>query len=271
MYSYIFLYIFKYREIDIADESVDKETTRLSEGDYMFASVLAESQPACWRSARAKCVPTWRVPLLCRGVKLERSCGCNQFLVGLAVKPTWAAHADQIYYYVVRERRRREHERRSREGEVEKERVTGKREPFRNERCGLRHRKQFHLEGRARAPRSIQRPTWNYKRGHVGVDARASPSRQLRRKAAWMMISKGRLSRIPTHNSGILESFNFWNFLIRIFVRLEDANCHIVTAIFDIIMRTVNFKKSLYTSGERSSRDYKMFSKARYFSLYYVL
>lgn len=105
-FPYIFLYIFKYLEIDIADESIDKETIRLSEGDHMFASVLTEnqpaSQPACWRTARAKCVP-----IVCRGVKLERSCGCNQFPVGLAVKPTWAAHAGQIYYYVVRERRRR--------------------------------------------------------------------------------------------------------------------------------------------------------------------
>lgn len=88
------------------------------------------SQPVCWRSARAKCVPTWRVPLPCRGVKLERSCGCNQFPVGLAVKPTWAAHADQIYYYVVRERRRREHERRSREG---KSRRDGEREELARE------------------------------------------------------------------------------------------------------------------------------------------
>lgn len=42
-----------------------------------------------------------------RDVKSERSCGCNQFPVGLAVKPTWAAHAGQIYYYAARERRRR--------------------------------------------------------------------------------------------------------------------------------------------------------------------
>lgn len=42
-----------------------------------------------------------------RGAKPERSCGCNQFPVGLAVKPTWAAHAGQIYYYAARERRRR--------------------------------------------------------------------------------------------------------------------------------------------------------------------
>lgn len=41
------------------------------------------------------------------GIKSERSCGCNQFPVGLAVKPTWAAHAGQIYYYAARERRRR--------------------------------------------------------------------------------------------------------------------------------------------------------------------
>lgn len=57
------------------------------------------------RRARAKCVPTWRVPRLF--VKSDRSCGCNQFPVGLAVKPTWAAHAGQIYYYAARERRRR--------------------------------------------------------------------------------------------------------------------------------------------------------------------
>lgn len=130
----------------------------------MSASVLAKSQPVSRHadeSTRAKCVSTWRVPLLCRGVKSERSCGCNQFPVGLAVKPTWAAHADQIYYYAVRERRRRERERRGREGKSrrrrERERNWQER-PFRNERCGLRHRKQFHLEGRA-SSRSIQRPT----------------------------------------------------------------------------------------------------------------
>jgi len=83
-----------------------------------------------------------------RGVKSERSCGCNQFPVGLAVKPTWAAHAGQTYYYAARERRRRTRARAGpRRGSRGRERVANG--PFRNERCGLRHRKQFHLEGRA--------------------------------------------------------------------------------------------------------------------------
>lgn len=57
----------------------------------------------------------------------ERDCGCNQFPVGLAVKPTWAAHAGQIYYHAVkRERRRRARARacarRGREGKSTRER-----------------------------------------------------------------------------------------------------------------------------------------------------
>lgn len=64
---------------------------------------MPASQPAC----SSKVCTYLACASSLRGVKSKRSCGCNQFPVGLAVKPTWAAHAGQIYYYAARERRRR--------------------------------------------------------------------------------------------------------------------------------------------------------------------
>lgn len=142
-----------------------------------------------------------------RGVKSERSCGCNQFPVGLAVKPTWAAHAGQIYYYAARERRRRTRARRGRgEGkprkERERERVATDPSGMRDAACDTGN--SFTWRG-VRAPRSTPANVKLNARGRTRGWARALAMRayrflddprfpRLRREARQMISREGGVS-----------------------------------------------------------------------------